>query len=283
MRRTVERSRDRSQLVRDAGLRATSLVSVVAGVLVAYGAVMVLLAVAAGIGSALDVDTAGIGDDRWRDLGTGAAVALGIVLLAGTAFGGYVAGRMGRRAGVAHGLLVFLLGLAVIAAVAAIASATADGDDVRDELRGQGIPTALDDWRDIGPVVGVGLLAAMLVGAVAGGVAGERWHGVLVSRALDPGVRPRGEASEGPSGHRGGGPSTEETMAIPPRGLGDDTVTTPAVQDERLRTGRRSGTEDTVHLPWTGPVADAPPDDAGPTGPSRRPAEEDQTRVTRLR
>ena len=51
--RTVERPRDRRELVRDAGLRSTSLVSVLAGVLVAYGAVLVLLAVAAGIGDAL--------------------------------------------------------------------------------------------------------------------------------------------------------------------------------------------------------------------------------------
>lgn len=280
--RTVERSRDRRQLVRDAGLRATSLVSVVAGVLVAYGAVLVLLAVVARIGSAIDVDTPGIGDDRWRDLGTGGAVALGLVLLLGTAFGGYVAGRMGRRAGVAHGLLVLLLGLAVIGAVAAVASATEDGDDVRDELRDQGIPTGVDDWRDLGPVVGAGLVAAMLAGAVAGGVQGERWHGVLASRALDPDVRPRGEAPTGDPRRRAGSP-TEETMTIPPRGLGDDTVTTPAVQDERARTGRRSGTEDTLHLPRTGAVAEAAGrDDDGPTGPTRRPAEEERTRVTRL-
>ena len=277
--RTVERPRDRRELVRDAGLRSTSLVSVLAGVLVAYGAVLVLLAVAAGIGDAVGVDTAALSDSEWRDLGTGAAVLLGVVLLAGYFFGGYVAGRMGRRAGVAHGLLVFVLGLAVIAAVAGITSATADGDAISDELRNQGIPTALDDWRDIGLVAGVGVLAAMLVGAVAGGVKGERWHGLLVSRALDPAVRPRGEASPAPAD--AASPS-EETMTIPARGLGEDTLTTPARQEERTMTGRRSGTEDTVHLPDTGSQPPASGEDAGPTGPTRRPAGEEQTRVTRL-
>ncbi|MDQ3385303.1 MAG: hypothetical protein M3503_04735, partial [Actinomycetota bacterium] len=190
--RTVERSRDRRELVREAGMGSISLLSALAGVLVAYGAVLILLAVAAGIGSALGFETSGISDNEWRDLGVGAAIALGVVLFASYFFGGYVAGRMGRRAGLSHGILVFVLGLVVVAAVAGITSATADGDAISRELQNQGIPTAADDWRDIGLLAGVGVLAAMLVGSLLGGIKGERWHGVLVTRALDPDVRPRG-------------------------------------------------------------------------------------------
>jgi hypothetical protein len=47
-------------------------------------------------------------------------------------------------------------------------------------------------------------------------------------------------------------------------------------------TGRRSGTEDTVHLPDTGHQPAVTEDDDGPTGPTRRPATDERTRVTRL-
>lgn len=209
--RTVERSRDRRELVREAGMSSVSLLSALAGVLVAYATVLVLLAVTAGIGGALGFETSGISDSEWRDLGVGAAVALGIVLLASSFFGGYVAGRMSRRAGLAHGLLVFVLAIAVVVATAAVASATADGDAASRELQDLGIPTAADDWRDIGLFGGVGMLAAMLVGSVLGGMRGERWHGVLVTRALDPEVRPRGQADGVHAPRR----DTDDTLDFP--------------------------------------------------------------------
>lgn len=277
--RTVERSRDRRALAKEAGLRSTSFVSVLAGVLVAYGAVLVLLSVAAGIGSALGVETSGISDNEWRNLGVGAAVALGVVLFASYFFGGYVAGRMGRRAGVVHGLLVFLLGLVVIAAVAAITSASADGDAISDELQNQGIPTAWDDWREIGVFAGIGVLAAMLLGALAGGAKGERWHGVLVTRALDPEVRPRGE-SPSPADTRDGAARDaderhDDTMTIPPRGTGDATEATPgATRDEGTSSAGREHHDDEVTVDLT----DAEREEA-----ARRQVEEERERITRMR
>lgn len=256
-----------------------SAISVLAGVLVAYGAVLVLLAVVAGIGSALGVETAGISDNEWRDVGVGAAVILGIILFTSYLFGGYVAGRMGRRAGLAHGLLVFVVGLVVIAAVAAITSASTDGDAITRELQSQGIPTAADDWRDIGLVAGLGVLAAMLLGALLGGSRGERWHGKLVTRALDPEVRPRGEAAEapGPSGpsplHSGG--TTER--ATP--GHGDDTAIDPAVRrDDRSPVVDRSldETSESVDL------SDAERTAAARARVEQERADQERTRISRL-
>lgn len=197
--RTVERSKDRSELVREAGLGSISFVSALAGVLCAYGAVLLLLAVAGGIGNALGFETSGISENEWRDIGIGAVVAVGLVLFLSYFFGGYVAGRMGRRAGLAHGALVFLFGLLVVAVAAAATSVGTDSETIGAELRNQGIPTGADDWRDIGIFGGIGVLAAMLVGSLLGGLKGERWHGVLVTRALDPEVRPRG--AEDPDDH----------------------------------------------------------------------------------
>ena len=225
---------------------AISLVSALAGVLVAYGAVLILLAVAAGIGSALGFETSGISDNEWRDLGVGAAVALGVVLFASYFFGGYVAGRMGRRAGLSHGLLVFVLGLVVVAAVAGITSATADGDAISRELQNQGIPTAADDWREIGLFGGIGFLAAMLVGSLLGGMKGERWHGLLVTRALDPDVRPRGEP-EGDQPLRRD--DSADTQAVPIVD-GDDTRRDSDVDEHARPTGSVSEehTRETVGL-----------------------------------
>lgn len=259
-----------------------SVISVLAGVLVAYGAVLVLLAIAAGIGSALDLETAGISDNEWRDVGVGAAVVLGTILFASYLFGGYVAGRMGRRAGLLHGLLVFVLGLVVIAAVAAITSASADGDAITRELQSQGVPTALDDWRDIGLLAGLGVLAAMLLGALLGGSLGERWHGKLVTRALDPEVRPRGETAapepSGPPVSAGSplhGESTTAASATPVGG--DDTAIEPVVRhDDRAPVDRQDPdpTLESVHL------SDAERTAAARARVEQELADQDRTRTT---
>jgi hypothetical protein len=100
---------------------------------------------------------------------------------------------MARRAGVRHGVLVFVLGLLLTLGAAGIASAVGDGSAAADELRDQGVPTDADDWSGVGLVAGLATLGAMVAGAVLGGTRGERWHGRLVTRAADPTVRSRDE------------------------------------------------------------------------------------------
>lgn len=36
--------------------------------------------------------------------------------------------------------------------------------------------TSGDEWAEIGTIVGLGSLLAMLIGSVLGGILGERWH-----------------------------------------------------------------------------------------------------------
>jgi hypothetical protein len=191
--RTVERARARKELAREAGLGSISAVSVLAGVLVAYGAIALLTAALAGIAGAFDVADRDLSPSDWQDAGVGAAIALGVILFVSFFFGGYVAGRMGRRAGLAHGVAVFVLGLLIALGIAAAAAGAADGDAITDELRSRGIPTSADDWQDLGLWSGLGLVAATLVGSILGGGKGERWHGLLVTRALDPTVGPTAE------------------------------------------------------------------------------------------
>jgi|SRR5215217_860529 hypothetical protein len=184
-----ESPRDRAALAREAGLGRLSLPSVLAGVLVAYGAFAVLAALVGAVAAAIGLTTDLAGND-WATLGVGSAIAVAILLLVAYLFGGYVAGRMARRAGLVNGLAVFVLAVVLVAVVAAIAASQADADTVQANLRNLGIPTTGTEWGKIGSLAGIGSLAAMLVGALVGGVLGERWHTKLTRRAVSDNYGP---------------------------------------------------------------------------------------------
>jgi hypothetical protein len=181
----VETRRDRAALAQDAGMPKVSFLSVLAGTLVAYGCFAVLVAVAAAIGRGTGFDTE-LSGGEWRDLGIAGGVTIAVLQLVSYFFGGYVSGRMARRAGALNGFLVFCLGLVLAVGVAGLVTAFTDTDDVLRNLRNIGIPTSSDEWRQIGTFAGIGSLAAMLLGSLLGGAAGERWHGRLIARAMDP-------------------------------------------------------------------------------------------------
>ena len=186
---TVESPRDRRALAADAGFGRASFVSVVAGTLVAYGAFLVLLAIAGGIAAAVGVNT-DLGSRDLRSLGIGGGIAVAIVLFGSYLFGGYVAGRMARRAGLLNGLLVFVLGLVVAAVVGGAVAGLGGTDNVVNGVRSVGLPTSASQWREIGTVAGIASLAAMLLGSLLGGRMGDRWHSKLLTRALDPAIGP---------------------------------------------------------------------------------------------
>ena len=180
---SYETSSDRASLAREAGVGKLSFISVLAGTLVAYGAFAVLAALLGAAAAAIGVDN-GLSRNDWARLGTGSAIAAAVVLFLAYLFGGYVAGRMARRAGLLNGLAVFLLAIVLIAAVGALVASQADADTVRTNLRSLGIPTSSSEWSDIGTLAGIASLAAMLLGALVGGVLGERWHSKLTRRAV---------------------------------------------------------------------------------------------------
>jgi 4-amino-4-deoxy-L-arabinose transferase-like glycosyltransferase len=181
----IETGRDRAALTREAGIGKLSFISVLAGVLVAYGAFAVLAALAAAAAAAIGLNT-DLSANNWAELGVGSAIVAAVVLLLAYLFGGYVAGRMARRAGPIHGLAVCILALVIVALIAAIAATQTDTSAIRGNLRSLGIPTTGAEWSDVGTLAGIGSLAAMLVGALLGGMLGERWHTKLTRRAASP-------------------------------------------------------------------------------------------------
>jgi hypothetical protein len=186
---SYETPQDRASLAREAGRGRLSFPSILAGVLVAYGAFAILAALAATVAAAIGLNT-DLNRNDWATLGLGSAIALAVVLLLAYLFGGYVAGRMARRAGLLNGLAVFLLAVVLVAAVGAIAASQADAEAIRGNLRSLGIPTTGTEWGNIGTLAGIASLAAMLVGALLGGILGERWHSKLTRRAVSGKYRP---------------------------------------------------------------------------------------------
>jgi|GEM_PF-1890168 len=187
----LESGRDRRALAADAGFGSLSIGSVLAGVLVAYGAFAILVGIAAAVVDALNIDT-DITTDYERLGILGGLIVAGILLLS-YLFGGYVAGRMARRAGLFNGFLVAILGLAVAAGVAAIVRST-DAATINSNLRSLGVPTTADEYGQAFTVAGIASLAAILLGSLVGGALGERWHGKLLARAVNPTIGTEAEA-----------------------------------------------------------------------------------------
>ena len=188
-----ETARERRELARDAGFGGFSFTSVLAGVLVAYGAFAILLGLAAAVAGAFGDDTDL--STSWEELGTGAGLIVAGLILLSYLFGGYVAGRMARRNGLAHGAGVLVLGVLIVGGVAALARASGGADNVAENLRSLGIPTTADEYGDAGTVAGIASLLALVIGSLLGGALGERWHARLFARAVDPNVGAQADAA----------------------------------------------------------------------------------------
>jgi hypothetical protein len=169
-----ESPRDRKRLARQAGLGRLSFISALAGVLVAYGAFALLAALVGAVAVAIGLDTE-LASNDWTTFGMGSAVTVTVVAFVAYLFGGYVAGRMARRAGLVNGLAVFALAVLLVMVVGAIVASQTDTEAVQANLRSLGLPITATEWARIGTVAGIGTL----VGAGIGGVVGERWHSEL--------------------------------------------------------------------------------------------------------
>lgn len=187
------RARDRVDLVREAGWRQVSWLSVFAGVLTAIGTFTLGVGIAAAVLHPMGITLDNLSDADWKRLGLIAGMAAAAALLGAFAFGGYVAGRMARRGGLRHGMLVFLVGAVVLAAATGIAHFEDALSAVRERIESLGAPTGDSAWGGIVLLTAVVALAGTLLGSLLGAVRGERWHQRLVSRAAAPNVGPEAE------------------------------------------------------------------------------------------
>jgi hypothetical protein len=146
-------------------LSAAGLTAILTGILSAAGAALALNKVAGEVGAG-DAET----------IGLAGGIALLIVLGIGYFFGGYVAGRMARFDGARQGLGVWLWGVIVALAVAALAALGGSKYNVLEALNLPRLPVDSGTLTTGGIIALVASLAVTLGAAIIGGKTGERFH-----------------------------------------------------------------------------------------------------------
>lgn len=155
------------------------------GWITATGMTVLLTALVAAAGAGVGLvssasDVANAAQDQGisaEEIGWAGVVLVLVAVFVSYYSGGYVAGRMARFDGIRQGIAVF--GWAVVAAIViAILGAVAGSKfDVLDNINAfPRIPGNLSDLSIQAVVVLVGVVAAALVGAMLGGLAGMHFH-----------------------------------------------------------------------------------------------------------
>jgi hypothetical protein len=222
-------------MARDAGLGRISVVSLLGGVAAGLSASVVLIGAAAAATGAVNFDT-DLMRQEWRNLDAPDAAIMSVALFIGWLFGGYVAGRMARRAGASHGFYTWALGAILLFGAAAALNEVSRGSALSRGFGALGIPTHLRHWRALPTLAGAAWVLCAFVGACVGGGLGERWHTRLVARAADPTIGPDAAPPRddtAPRGHRRRGRDMiDVSERLGPPGSPDDT-SAGAGDDER--------------------------------------------------
>jgi hypothetical protein len=163
---------------------------VVAGVFVAYGVIGACIGIAAAVLHPIGLTLDSLSHNDWQQVGLVAGLVAAAVFLGAFTFGGYTAGRMARRAGLRNGVLVTVLGVVLLAAVVALAQLEGATSALVDRLESLGAPTDGTTWYGLGVLSGAVAFGGMIIGALLGGVRGERWHQRLLVRAANPDIGP---------------------------------------------------------------------------------------------
>jgi len=186
---TTRTNRIHVETAREAGFGRISVLSIIAGVVSAYGAFAILAAIAGAILTSVDVDTEFRTND-WTGSGAAAGLATAAVLFLAYVFGGYVAGRMARRAGILHGVLVAVVSVLAGVGLGALVRALSDSAEIEQNLRSIGMPTTTDQITEVAVAAAIASVVAILIGSIVGGMLGESWHTKLARRAADPEIGP---------------------------------------------------------------------------------------------
>ena len=158
--------------------------AILTGVVVAFGCMFLLSAVVAGV-----LTTIGVGTEELSDAPVQAGLGAGIVVVAAQLvaylWGGYTAGRRGRGAGLANGLLVPLIALLLAVVVGAIAAVMGTTANLNLPFQAYRLPVEDDYLVEWGIGIGIASIVAMFLGGAIGGALGTRWHSRLEHAAVD--------------------------------------------------------------------------------------------------
>ena len=170
------------------------------GWLAAMGMAVILTAALAAAGTAVGLGT-GTDPSEAVDqasseaatVGIVGAIVLAIILFVSYFCGGYVAGRMARFNGAKQGVAVWVWALMVAVIVAVVGVVAGSKYDVLGQLNSfPRLPISTSDLNTAGVVALVLAAVTSLIGAIAGGSAGMRFHRRVDRVDLDEDVTPSG-------------------------------------------------------------------------------------------
>jgi hypothetical protein len=155
-----------------------SWLSTLAGWLSAAGLTAILTGILSAAGAALALNQVGssVSGSEADTIGLAGGIALLVALALAYLFGGYVAGRMARFDGARQGVGVWLWGVLIALAVAALAVIGGAKYNVLDALNLPRLPVNSGTLTTGGLVALVASLAVTLGAAIMGGKMGERFH-----------------------------------------------------------------------------------------------------------
>jgi hypothetical protein len=183
-----------------------SVGAVLTGVVVAFGSMLIFTAVIGGVLAATNVIITGAAGTTTVSAGIGAGIAVVLATFLSYLWAGYTAGRMGRGAGIANGILVPLVALLIGIAIAGVVSALGATAHLYLPFTANRLPVDNNYVVNWGIGIGIATLAAMFLGGAIGGASGARWHTKLE----------REYYSTAPSGEAAGTPAIRtETRTVP--------------------------------------------------------------------
>lgn len=148
------------------------------GWLAAAGLTAILAGILGATGAALALNDVGnrVGRGEAETIGLAGGIGLLVVLAIAYFCGGYVAGRMARFDGARQGVGVWLWGIVIALAIAALALVGGSRYNVLDALNLPRIPVDSGTLTTGGLVALVASLLVTLGAAIAGAKTGERFH-----------------------------------------------------------------------------------------------------------
>ena len=152
------------------------------GVVVSFGCMFLLSAILAGVLVTFGLDANDLAGAP-IEAGIGAGAALVLAEFVSYLWGGYAAGRMGRGAGLANGLLVPLIAVLLAIVVGAVAAVLGTSANLNLPFQVYRLPVEEDYLVDWGVGIGIASLVAMFLGGAIGGMLGTRWHTKLEEAA----------------------------------------------------------------------------------------------------
>lgn len=162
--------------------------SILSGILVSFGAFVVLHALVGAVLAGSGVTEGILTPDQVAAAGIGAVIGLVVIQFLAYLWGGYTAGRMARGSGWLNGALVAVGAMVLVVAVGAAAAGLA-GVDLETAFGSTIGPLSPATANEAVTAVGLALVGSMLLGGLIGGRLGAGWHTKLENARLPAPLR----------------------------------------------------------------------------------------------